>query len=322
MSAIVRMQGVTKFFGAQKALDDVSFEVAPGTVFGLLGENGAGKSTTIRLLLGLAEPDAGRAEVLGLSSSQQSLEIRRRIGYVAERPTLYEWMTVDKIGWFTSGFYPHGFLPRYRKLIEQYGLPADKTLKVLSKGMRAKVALALAMGHDPELLILDEPTSGLDTLVRREFLESMVDRAAAGKTVILSSHQIAEVERVADVVAIMRQGKLLVVERLEKLKAEVQELTVTLADASAVPPLVAGELLRQRRRTRQWQLLVRGIQRDNVAALSQHAAVESIDVRTPSLEEIFVAYMQHPSPDQASNSHAPSLIPNPQSPIPPSPSHP
>ncbi len=176
-----------------------------------------------------------------MESVKHSLEIRRCVGYVAERPMLYDWMTVDEIGWFTAGFYGGNFLPTYKGLIEQFSLPSNKKLKTLSKGMRAKVALALSMGHDPDLLILDEPTSGLDTMVRREFLESMVDRAASGKTVFLSSHQIHEVERVADIVGIMRQGKLIVVERLEKLKAEVQEVTITLADAGAVPPLVAGE---------------------------------------------------------------------------------
>ncbi|MBI2479439.1 MAG: ABC transporter ATP-binding protein [Planctomycetia bacterium] len=293
MSTAIRLDRVTKRFGSQLALDNVSLEVSPGIVFALLGENGAGKSTTIRLLLGLAEPDAGQASVFGMESVTHSLEIRRCVGYVAERPTLYDWMTVDEIGWFTAGFYGGEFLPTYNKLIEQFALPGNKKLKTLSKGMRAKVALALAMGHDPDLLILDEPTSGLDTMVRREFLESMVDRAALGKTVFLSSHQIHEVERVADMVGIMRQGKLIVVERLEKLKAEVQELTITLSDASAVPPLVAGELLRQRRRSRQWQLLVRNGERESLQQLSEHEAVESVDVRTPSLEEIFVAYMKN-----------------------------
>ncbi|HRX79219.1 MAG TPA: ABC transporter ATP-binding protein [Pirellulaceae bacterium] len=293
MSAAIRLDQVTKRFGSQLALDKVSLEVAPGTVFALLGENGAGKSTTIRLLLGLAEPDSGHASVFGMESVTHSLEIRRCVGYVAERPTLYEWMTVDEIGWFTAGFYGANFLATYKDLIKQFALPPNKKLKTLSKGMRAKVALALSMGHDPDLLILDEPTSGLDTMVRREFLESMVDRAASGKTVFLSSHQIHEVERVADIVGIMRQGKLIIVERLEKLKAEVQELTITLSDASGVPPLVAGELLRQRRRSRQWQLLVRNGERESLQQLGEHEAVENVEVRTPSLEEIFVAYMKN-----------------------------
>jgi ABC-2 type transport system ATP-binding protein len=120
----------------------------------------------------------------------------------------------------------------------------------------------------------------------------MVDRAAVGKTVFLSSHQIHEVERVADVVAIMRGGRLVVVDRLEKLKAETCELTVTLSDPSAEPPLVHGELLRERRRSRQWQLLVRRPDETSLNALHDHPAVDSIDSRTPSLEEIFVAYMK------------------------------
>ena len=189
MEPVIRLSAVTKRYVTQRALDGVSFEVPPGVVFALLGENGAGKTTSIRVALGLTEPDAGQATVLGLSSRQQGLEIRRRVGYVSERPALYDWMSVDEIGWFTAGFYPEGFAARYRELVAAFQLAPHQQLKTLSKGMRAKVSLALALGHDPELLILDEPTSGLDAIVRREFLESMVDRAAQGKTVFLSSHQ-------------------------------------------------------------------------------------------------------------------------------------
>lgn len=292
MTAAIRLDRVTKRFGSQLALDRVCFDVPAGSVFALLGENGAGKSTAIKIMLGLDEPDQGRTTVLGLDSMQNGLEVRRRVGYVAERPTLYEWMTVDEIGWFAAGFYDSRYLPSYRQLADQFQLPRGKKLKDLSKGMRAKVALALAMANDPELLILDEPTSGLDTLVRREFLESMVDRAASGKTVFLSSHQIGEVERVADIVAIMRGGQLIVVERLERLKAEVLELTITLRETGAEPPILQGELLRQRRRSRQWQLLVRRASDHSLAALRDHGSVEDVEQRTPSLEEIFVAYLK------------------------------
>ncbi|MGH7134229.1 MAG: ABC transporter ATP-binding protein, partial [Pirellulales bacterium] len=133
-----------------------------------------------------------------------------------------------------------------------------------------------------------------DTLVRREFLESMVDLAAAGRTVLLSSHQIAEVERVADYVAILSRGKLLLVERLDALKSQVRELTVTLADDAAAPPTICGELLRRRHRARQWQLLVRYLAEEHVEALRAHEAVAAVEARAPSLEEIFVAYLQSP----------------------------
>lgn len=292
MKPVIRLDKVTKRFRGERALDNVSLEVPPGVVFALLGENGAGKTTAIRILLGLLEADAGRAEVLGLASDRQGLEIRRRVGYVAERPTLYDWMTVAETGWFAAGFYPDGFLTRYQQLVRQFELPGHRKLKTLSKGMRAKVALALAMAHDPDLLILDEPTSGLDTLVRRQFLESMVDRAAAGKTVFLSSHQIGEVERVADIVAILHDGKLVLVEPLDVLKSQICELTVTLQGDSLDLPPVAGEVLSQHRKARQWQLLVRGLADDQLVALENHPTVQSVEARTPSLEEIFVAYMQ------------------------------
>jgi len=303
MTSVIRVQQLTKLYGQQAALQDVSFDVPSGSVFALLGENGAGKSSCIRILLGLAEATAGRVEVLGLDSSKRALEIRQRVGYVAERPTLYEWMTVDEIGWFTGGFYSGDFFREYVQLADHFELPRKRRLKDLSKGMRAKVALALALGHDPELLVLDEPTSGIDTLVRRSFLESMVSRAADGKTVFLSSHQIGEVERVADIVAILKQGRLVLVERLEKLKAEIQEVTVVLNDPMQGPPILQGELLRERRRARQWQLLVRQPNQDVMDQLQRHSSVEMLDIRTPSLEEIFVAYLRR----DPAREHAPQV---------------
>ncbi len=292
MSTAVRFNEVTKKFGSQVALDEVTLEIPQGVVFALLGENGAGKTTSLRIMLGLTEADAGQSEVLGLDSKTQGLEIRRRVGYVPEMPTMYDWMTVGEIGWFTAGFYSGGFLPRYNELAEQFGLDLSKKIKSISKGMRAKVALSLAMAHDPELLVLDEPTSGLDPIVRREFLESMVDLAADGKTVLLSSHQINEVERVADMVAIIRGGKVVLVERLDTLKSEIQQLTVTLSNGMPEPPAIDGEVLREQRRERQWRVLARSLGPEQIEQLRGHESVGSVDACSASLEEIFVAYMK------------------------------
>ncbi|MFV2070236.1 MAG: ABC transporter ATP-binding protein, partial [Pirellulales bacterium] len=169
MNGVIRFDAVSKQFGRQVALDNVSFHVPPGVVFAFLGENGAGKTTAIRIMLGLEQADCGDVHVLDKESRHQGLEIRGRVGYLPERPTLYDWMTVAEIGWFTAGFYGEPFLPAYLRQIQQFEIPVDRRLRHLSKGMRAKVALSLAMAHQPELLILDEPTSGLDTMVRREF---------------------------------------------------------------------------------------------------------------------------------------------------------
>ena len=294
MSSVIRMSNVTKRYRQQAALDDVSLEIPAGAVFALLGENGAGKTTAIRVLLGLTDPDAGQTEVLGLDSRSHRLTIRQRVGYVAERPTLYDWMTVSETGWFTAGFYGDGFQSRFKYLTDHFGLPSGRKIKALSKGMRAKVSLALAMAHEPELLILDEPTSGLDAIVRREFLESMVDWAAAGRSVFLSSHQIGEVERVADTVAILRDGKLLLVEPLEQLKSRITELVITLADDDQQLPDLPGQIISQRRRGRQWQVLLRSednIDNDHVM-LESLASVRAVESRSPGLEEIFIAYMQ------------------------------
>lgn len=243
-------------------------------------------------MLGLTEADSGRVQVLGLDSRRDGLAVRRRVGYMPERPTLYEWMTAEEIGWFTAGFYAEGFEHRYRSLIENFRVPLARKISQMSKGMRAKVALSLALAHEPELLILDEPTSGLDTIVRHEFLESMVDVAAAGRTVILSSHQIAEVERVADIVAIIRQGQVMTCEPLDQLKRTTTELTITVAASRAEPPFVPSAVLATRQRGHQWQFLVRHLPPEAIPALEAAEGVVAVDSRTPSLEEIFVAYMQ------------------------------
>jgi len=305
MTAAIEISQVTKSFDSQAALAELSLSVPEGVVFALLGENGAGKTTAIKLLLGLEEADCGTLQVLGFDSRRDGAEIRRRVGYVPERPALYEWMTAGEIGWFTAGFYSDAYEHEYRSLLEGFRVPAERKISHMSKGMRAKVTLSLALAHQPELLILDEPTSGLDTLVRREFLESMVDIAAAGRTVLLSSHQISEVERVADIVAILREGRLLAVDSLDTLKCEIRELTVTVAGGNQ-PPKLVGEVISSRQRGRQWQFLVRGMEDSELEALGEHSAVVAVEVRTPTLEEIFVAYMQSENLEHNQNGSSPS----------------
>lgn len=291
MKSVIEVENLVKTFDRVPALSDVSFEVEPGTVFALLGENGAGKTTAIKIMLGLANADAGGARVLGLDSRRYGIDIRRRVGYVSERPVLYEWMRVGEIGWFTAGFHGGAFLRRYIELIEGFEIPPMQKIKNLSKGTRAKVCLSLALAHDPELLVLDEPTSGLDPLVRRDFLQSMVDRAATGKTVFLSSHQINEVERVADVVGILRKGKLVLVEPIERLKDETVEVTLTLADGVGQPPQMPGQTLSEVRKDRQWRLYLRHAPKEELAKLEERPEITEAVVRTPTLEEIFVAVM-------------------------------
>ncbi len=292
MTAVFEFQIVSKRFKQHMALDNVSLRGERGQVIALLGENGAGKTTALKILLGLLAPDGGASYVLGMNSQMHGAEIRRRVGYMPDRPALYDWMTVREIGWFAAGFHPLGYQHRYEELAQRFGLP-DQPIKCLSKGMQGKVSLALAMAHEPELLVLDEPTSGLDPLVRREFLESMIDIASAGRTVLLSSHQIAEVERVADVVAILRGGRLILCEPLDVLKDRVSEVIVTLSDIETAPPEVArpGIVLGARRHDRVWRLMVRDLDDASRIAIEADPNHTSVEVRRLSLEEIFVACM-------------------------------
>src|SRR5262245_20458415 len=183
MKPAIEMHRVSKTYPGKVALDRLSLSVPAGSIFALLGDNGAGKSTTIRILNGLTPPDRGTASVLGHDAWADAALLRQRIGYVPERPKFYDWMTVRQIGWFTSGFQAKGYLKRYLDCVAQFLLEPDQRLSVLSKGQYAKVGLALALAIDPEVLILDEPTSGLDLLVRREFLSSMVRLAGQGRTI-------------------------------------------------------------------------------------------------------------------------------------------
>jgi len=304
----VRVENMTKRYKTQLAVDRLSLEIPEGSVFGLLGENGAGKTTTIQSLLGLVVPDQGRVEVLGLDPAKHGLHVRRRAGYVPERPCLYEWMTVSEVGWFAAGFHTQspggapGYEARYQGLVKGFDLPPKRKIRQLSKGMRAKVSLALALASEPEMLILDEPTSGLDVLVRRDFLESMVDLAGGGRTVVLSSHQIGEVERVASHVALLHGGRLILAEPLDDLKSRRYLITLNFSsrDHPIAPP--AGlpiELIDVDDTPRQARWLVHASEPSDLEALQALPSVVDVDVTTPSLEEIYIGYMRRRTPSES-----------------------
>ncbi|CAD72305.1 MAG TPA: ABC transporter ATP-binding protein [Rhodopirellula baltica] len=292
MNPVISTDQLTMRFRGCDALLGVDLNILPGTVFALLGENGAGKTTLIRILTGFQKPTSGSASVCDFDPLKQPLEVRRRVGYVSDNPALYDWMTVGQIGWFTASFYPDGFYEAYRESVAKYEIPEDRKIRVLSKGQRAKIALSLALAHDPELLILDEPTSGLDPMVRREFLESMIGRAASGRTVFLSSHQINEVERVADTIGILHNGKLQACEPLNDLKGSMTELTVSLDDPLVELPTLPepAQTLLEENQGRQRRVLVRHFDPSMIPHIESAEGVTGVRERAMSLEEIFIAH--------------------------------
>jgi len=301
MSIVIEAKNIEVHFPGCDALRGIDLSVRSGTVFALLGENGAGKTTLIKILTGFLKPSAGSCTVLGMDPVRDSVEIRRRIGYVSDAPSLYDWMQVGEIGWFASSFYPDGYLERYRESIHRYDIPENRKIKHLSKGQRAKVALSLALAHDPELLILDEPTSGLDPLVRREFLESMMERVSTGRTVLLSSHQISEIERVADEIAILHEGKFQIVDSLSSLHDSMSKITVSLDDPlTAIPAFESpAETISEELEGRQRRYVVRNFSSEQRTELESLPGVMSVRVEHASLDDLFVAIVSHRSVDKS-----------------------
>lgn len=207
---VIETDGLTKHYGAFEAVRGLTMRVPRGSITGFLGQNGAGKSSTIRMLLGMMRPTRGRGRVLGhdIADRRQSVEMRRRVAYVSEDKRLYDYMTVSQIVRFTRAFYPTWRGDLERRLLEEFRLPPDRPIRKLSKGMRTQTALLLALARGAELLVLDEPTEGLDPVVTEKVLELIVGAAAEGATVFFSSHQIAEVEQVADRVLLIDAGRL------------------------------------------------------------------------------------------------------------------
>jgi ABC-2 type transport system ATP-binding protein len=290
MQAAIEMYKVSKSYPRTRAVDRLSLTVPRGAVFALLGDNGAGKSTTIRILNGLTPPDEGLARVLGHDAWEDAWQLRQRVGYVPERPKFYDWMTVSEIGWFTSGFQRRGYLDRYLDLTDQFLLDPRARLGTLSKGQYAKVGLALALAVDPEVLILDEPTSGLDLLVRREFLASMVRLAGEGRTILISSHQVAEVERVASHVAFLSRGRVLLSATMEQLR----QLVVRVRARCEGPRPAAsslGTVLQEHHLGGSWQVIVREPDRDALNRLRWTPGISEYEETPLGLEEVYCALL-------------------------------
>jgi len=251
--AVIETEGLSKFYGAERGIEDVTIAVEPGEVFAFLGPNGAGKTTTIRTLLDLLHPSGGSARIFGLDSHRDSVAIRSRLGNLpgdfgyGKRSSGREALAL------LARLRGVGDLGRAERLAARFRADLERPLGQLSRGNRQKVGLILALFHRPELLILDEPTSGLDPLMQEEFLALVREERERGCAVFLSSHELDEVERVCDRVGIIRDGRLIAVERVEDLlskTAERRRVEVEFAEPAdldrvrAIPGVVGAEFAR------------------------------------------------------------------------------
>ncbi|MGH8891209.1 MAG: ABC transporter ATP-binding protein [Acidothermaceae bacterium] len=235
MTASIAATDLSKRFGNKKAVDGVSIEVQAGELFGFLGPNGAGKTTTIRMLLGLCRPTGGDARLLGLDPWADAVALHRRIGYLPGELALFTRLTGRELLDRFAAAREMKDLTYRDQLIERFGADLDRQLRTLSKGNKQKIGIVLAFMHRPDVLVLDEPTSGLDPLLQDEFHRLVREVASAGQAVLLSSHELDEVQRIADRVCIIKEGRVVVVDSVEALRRKAAR-TVEFTFASDVDP--------------------------------------------------------------------------------------
>ncbi len=289
--------GLTKDYGSGHGLFGLDLEVARGEVFGFLGPNGAGKSTTMRLLLDLIKPTSGSARILGLDTAEQSLEIRRRVGFLPGDFALYPKLTGRAVLDYLARL-RGGVDPRVRDdLAERFEADLDRPLRQLSTGNRQKLGLIQAFMHEPELLILDEPIAGLDPLVQQSFHSLLREVAAQGRTVFLSSHTLSEVERVTQRLAILRRGRLVVVDSLENLR-EVAVHRLEIEFAQPVDAQTFRELPSVRDVDVNGKTVTVSFEGSSDAVVKAAAAheVRAVRPREDDLEDIFLRYYREPGP--------------------------
>jgi ABC-2 type transport system ATP-binding protein len=290
MTAIIQTEKLTKTYGAHRGIIDIDLEVAEGEAFGFLGPNGAGKTTTIRTLLDHIRPTSGRATVFGIDTTVDPVAIHRRIGYLPGEFALYDKLT----GGQTIDYFANlrgGVDAAYQAdLIKRLDIDTSRKFKEYSKGNKQKVGLIVALQHRPDLLVLDEPTSGLDPLVQQTFFEVIREAKAEGRTVFLSSHILGEVEKTCDRVAIIRDGRLVKVDRVEALR-DLAHHQVELRFSGEVPLGAFAALPGVSEVSADEHVLRMRVSGSITPVVREAARYELLDFvsREPSLEETFLA---------------------------------
>jgi ABC-2 type transport system ATP-binding protein len=285
---VIRVDGLSRCFGATRALDRLSLSVPRGTVFGLVGANGAGKTTLIRHLLGLLRAQQGTVRVLGRDPVRDPVGVLSRVGYLSEENDLPPWMRVSELLRYVRAFYP-GWDDGYaEELRRTFGLDPHTRVRDLSRGQKARAGLLVALAYRPEVLILDEPSTGLDPLARQDILLAVLRTVAQeGRTVLFSSHLLDEIERVSDHVALIDQGRVLTQGPLDEVRAAHRVLTMHFEGPRPAPPEVAG-LFGWEGGGREWSA-VSCLPPDEVRVAARRFGAEVVEERAPSLDRIFVA---------------------------------
>jgi ABC-2 type transport system ATP-binding protein len=288
----IELVGLSKRFGRTLAVNNLSLTIPRGSTFGLLGPNGAGKSTTIKMLMGLLSLTSGQARLLGVDVAADPVQVKQRVGYVPESHHIYRWMRVGEVLGFCKSCFHSWNDQTCREMLDLFGLDLEKKVKHLSKGMQTKLALLLAVSHEPELLLLDEPLSGLDPIAREEFIDGVL-RAICdrGQTVLISSHMLDDVRRLADTVGILNEGQLLLYGNLDALLTTTKRICATLRDGCQPKQTPPGTVW-QRVQGREWTITVRDFSPEKVQQVQATEGVEQVRVVDLGLEELFKDFIR------------------------------
>jgi ABC-2 type transport system ATP-binding protein len=286
---VIQTERLGKSYGRVEALKELNLSIRAHGITAFLGLNGAGKSTTIKILLGMMRPSSGDGTILGqrISDPIESVHIRTKIAYVSENKRLYDYMTVDQMLRFTSAFYPDWRPSEEQRLLRQFKLPLDRKVRSLSKGMRTKLGLLMAFARQPELLILDEPSEGLDPEGIEELLEILVARCGEGTTVFFSSHQIAEVERIADQICILHAGRLVLDSSVDDLRQSYRRIDLVFPSTPAEHNFRIAGIEDLRTRGHQMSVLA-SRNAEAVVARARDFQATSIDVTPVALRDVFL----------------------------------
>jgi len=285
--SVIKVENLVKYFDGRCVLDGINLNVPRGCIYGLLGRNGSGKTTTVRILLGLESPTRGQTFLLDTKSTSLSAKVHGRIGYAAEGHNLIQNYKVSRLVKLCKDLSLQWNDEFFNHLIETFRLPTDRKVRELSIGMRAQLNLSLAMAIDPELLILDDPTLGLDTVARRQFLELAIELIQQqGRTILFCSHILSDVERIADRIGILAAGKLVVDCPLEELKERVKKLRVIFPE-SAPANLHLTEIINQQTQGREMVITVANWNQQKQTVLETFKPASCTEIPM-SLEDIFI----------------------------------
>jgi len=292
---VLQTESLTKYYGSVLAVDHLDLAIPRGCICGFVGRNGAGKTTAIKLMLGLLRPTAGSSRLLGCDSAALTPAIRQRIGYVTEGHRLFRWMSIAELEKFQRSFFPKQWDDKFfADMIEYFDLPKKRKIKHLSNGERAQVSLALALAPNPELLIMDDPTLGLDAAIRRQFLEGMIELIMRqGRTVLFSSHILGDVERVSDRIVVIDKGVLRANCSLEEFRAAVKKVILSFADSAPDEVNIDG-LLHCRRSEKGLELTLVGTDDEKIAEWAKSVRAERYNIIKMNLEDQFIEFTALP----------------------------